>query len=67
MGLREAKKRGSRKEYTTRNLQDVHSSLNIIRVIKSRRMRWVRHVAHMEERKSAYRIFVGKAERKRSL
>ena len=45
-------------------LYDLHSSSNIIRVIKSRRMRWARHVASMGERRDAYRIFLGKPEGK---
>ena len=40
-------------------LNDMYSSPNIIRAIKSRRMRWARHVAHMNERISVYRVFVG--------
>jgi hypothetical protein len=36
-------------------------------MIKSRRMRWAGHVARMGERRNAYRILVGKPERKRSL
>jgi hypothetical protein len=39
-------------------LQDLDSSLNIIRVITSRRMRWVRHVARMLDSRGAYRILV---------
>ena len=39
----------------------------IFRVIKSRRMRWEGHVARMGERRCAYRILVGKPERKRPL
>ena len=49
------------------DLTDLYSSPNIIRVIKSRLMRWAGHVARMEERLGAYRIFVGKPERKRPL
>jgi hypothetical protein len=45
-------------------LNDLHSSSSIFRVMKSRRMRWVVHVAHMEERRGAYRILVGKPEGK---
>jgi hypothetical protein len=36
-------------------------------VIKSRRLRWARHVARMEERRGAYRVLVGKPEEKRPL
>jgi len=43
----------------------MYSSLNIIKVIKSRKMRPSRHVACMEEKKNAYRILVEKAEGKR--
>jgi hypothetical protein len=37
---------------------------NVIRMIKSRRMRWAGHVARMGEKNNACRIFVGKPERK---
>ena len=43
------------------------SSPNIIRVIKSRRMRWAGHVARMREMRGGYRILVGKPEGKRPL
>jgi hypothetical protein len=43
------------------------TSPNIIRMIKSRTMRWTGHVAHMGEKRNAYRILVGKAEGKRPL
>ena len=39
----------------------------IIRVIKSRRMRWAGHVARIEERRGAYRVLVGKPEGKEPL
>jgi len=48
-------------------LHDLYCSPNIVRVIKSRRMRWVGHVARMEERRSVYRVLVGKPEGKRAL
>jgi hypothetical protein len=48
-------------------LRDVYSSPSIIRIIKSRRMRWVRHVARMGEKRNAYRLLVGKPEGKRPL
>jgi hypothetical protein len=41
---------------------DLYSSPNIIRVIKSRRMRWARHVARMGEGRGAYRVLVGRPE-----
>ena len=46
-------------------LSDLYSSPNVIRVIKSRRMRWAGHVARMGERRGAYRVLVRKSERKR--
>jgi hypothetical protein len=48
-------------------LRDLYSSLSIIRIIKSRRMRWASHVARMGEKRNAYRLFVGKKEGKRLL
>jgi hypothetical protein len=46
---------------------DLYSSPNIIQVIKSRRMRWVGHVARMGEGRGAYRILVGRPEGRRPL
>jgi len=48
-------------------LNDLYSSPNTVWVIKSRRMRWTGHVAHMGERRSIYRILVGKPKGKRPL
>jgi transcription termination factor 2 len=48
-------------------LHDLYSSPNIVRVIKSRRLRWARHVARMGEGKGAYRVLVGRPEGKRPL
>ena len=44
----------------------MYSSPNIIRVIKSRRMRWAGHVARMGERRGVYRVLLGKPEEKRN-
>jgi len=45
-------------------LNDLHSSPNIIRVIKSRRMRWAGHVARIGERRGKYIALLGKPEGK---
>ena len=47
-------------------LNDPYFSPNIW-VIKSRRMRWARHIASIRDRKGAYRVLVGKPEGKRPL
>ncbi|KAJ4441956.1 hypothetical protein ANN_11820 [Periplaneta americana] len=48
-------------------LHALYSSPDIIRNIKSRRLRWGGHVAHMGESRSAYRVLVGRPEGKRPL
>jgi len=48
-------------------LNDVYCSPNIVRVIKSRRMRWAGHVARVGEKRGVYRVLVGKPEGKRPL
>ena len=48
-------------------LNVLYSSQNIIRLIKSRRMRWAGRVASMGERKGVYRVLVGKPGGKRPL
>jgi hypothetical protein len=45
-------------------LRDLYSSPSIIRIIKSRRMRWAGHVARMGKKRNAYRLLVGKPEGK---
>jgi hypothetical protein len=50
-----------------KELYAVYSSPNIIRVIKSRRLRWAGHVARMGERRGAYRALVVKPEGRRPL
>jgi len=44
-----------------------YDSPSVIRVIKSRRMRWARHVARMDAMRNAYNIFVRKPEGRRPL
>ena len=48
-------------------LNDLYSLPNIVRVVKSRRMRWPRHVARMGEDRGVHRVLVGKPEGKRPL
>ena len=48
-------------------LNNLYASTNIIRMIKSRRIRWAGHVARMGERRGVYRVLVGKPEGKRPL
>jgi len=50
-----------------KELNDLYSSPNIVRVIKLRSMRWAGHVARMGEKKGVYRVLVGKPEGKRPL
>ena len=44
-------------------LNDFYSSPNIVRALKSRRMRWAGHVARMGEERGVYRVLVGKGKR----
>ena len=46
-------------------LNDLYCSPNIVRVIKSRIMRWAGHVAHMGEERGVYRVLLGKPEGRR--
>jgi hypothetical protein len=48
-------------------LHKLYSSPSIIRMFKSRRMRWAGYVERMGEKRNAYRILVGKQEGKRPL
>jgi hypothetical protein len=56
---------GSWRKLHNDELHDLYSSSNIVRVIKSRKMRWVGHVARMVEGRGAYRVLVGRPEGKR--
>jgi len=49
------------------NLGDLYSLPSIVRVVKSRRMRWAGHVARMGEGSGVHRVLVGKPEGKRPL
>jgi len=53
------------KKLHNEEINDLYSSTNIIRVIKSRRMRWEWHATRMGERRRAYGSLVGKREGRR--
>jgi hypothetical protein len=58
---------GSWRKLHNDELHSLYCSPNIVRAIKSRRMRWVGHVARMEEGRGVYRASVGMPEGKRPL
>jgi hypothetical protein len=55
---------GSWRKLRNDELYGLYSSPNIVRVIKSRRMRWAGHVARMGEGRGVYRILVGRPKGK---
>ena len=66
-GLRRDEVTGEWRRLQNEELNDLYSSPNIVRVIKSRRMRLDGHVALMGEERGVYRVLVGKPEGKRPL
>jgi hypothetical protein len=58
---------GSWRKLHNDELHNLYSSPNIVRVIKSRKMRWAGHVACMGEGRGVYRVLVGRPEGKRPL
>jgi hypothetical protein len=66
-GLKRDGVRGEWRKLHNKELYARYSSPNIIRVIKSRRLRWAGHVARMGERRGAYRALVGNPEGRRTL
>jgi hypothetical protein len=58
---------GEWRKIHNKELNDLYSLPNIVRVVKSRRMRWARHVARMGEERVVHRILVWKPEGKRPL
>jgi hypothetical protein len=55
---------GSWRKLHNDEIHSLYSSPNIVKVIKSKRMRWAGHVARMGERRGVYRVLVGKPESK---
>ena len=58
---------GEWRKLLSQEFNDLYSSPIIVRVIKSRRMRWAGRVVRMGERRGVYRVLVGKPEGKRPL
>ena len=58
-------KRDENGEWKGLHNEELHSSHNIVRVIKSKRLRWAGHVARMEEDRSTFKILTGKPTGKR--
>jgi hypothetical protein len=52
------------RELHNEKLRDLYFSPSIIRIIKSKRMRWAGNVARMGEKRTAYRLLMGKPEGK---
>jgi len=66
-GPRKDEVAGEWRKLHNEELNDLYSSSNIVRVIKSRRMRWAGHVARMGGERGAYRVLVGKPGGRRPL
>ena len=58
---------GEWRKLLSEELNSLYSSPNIVRVIKSRRMRWAGHVARMEEGRGVQKVLVGKPGGKKPL
>jgi hypothetical protein len=58
---------GEGKKLHSEELHNLYSSPDIIRQVKSRRMRWAEHVARMREERNVYKVLMGKPEGKRPL
>ena len=59
--------KGEWRKLHNEELNDLYSSPNIVRVIKSGRLRWAGHVARMEEGRGVHKVLVGKPEGKSAL
>jgi hypothetical protein len=58
---------GSWRKLHNHEFHSLYPSSNIVRVIKSRKMRWAGHVARMEEGRGVYRVLIGRPKGKRRL
>ena len=66
-GPKRDKVTGEWRKLHNEELSDLYSLPSIVRVVKSRRMRWAGYVAHMEEGRDVHRVLVGKPEGRRPL
>jgi hypothetical protein len=66
-GLKRDGVTGGWRKLPNEELHNFYASPSIIRIMKSRRMRWAGHVARMGEKRNVYRLLVGKPEEKRPL
>jgi hypothetical protein len=66
-GLRRDEVTGEWRKLQDEELNELHPLSNIVRVVKSSRMRWAWHVARMGDERGVHRLFVGKPEGKRPL
>jgi hypothetical protein len=66
-GPKRDKMKGEWRKLHSEELHNLYSSPDIIRQIKSRRMRWAEHVARMGEERKVYKVLMGKPEGKRLL
>jgi hypothetical protein len=58
---------GEWRKLHSEELHNLYSSPDIIRQVRSRRMRWAGHLARMGEERNVYKVLVGKPEGKRPL
>ena len=66
-GPRRDEVKGKWRRLHNEELNDFHSSPNIVRAIKSKRLRWAGNVARMGEESGVYRVLVGKSKGRRPL
>ena len=66
-GPKRDKVTGEWRKLRNEELNDPYSLPNIVWVVKSRRMRWAGHVAHIVEERGVHKVLVGKPEAKRPL
>jgi hypothetical protein len=67
LGPKRSEMTGEWRKLNNEGLNDLYSLPNIVRVIKSRRMRWAGHVARMEEERDVRRVLVAKPKGKMPL